>query len=247
MLKNNIFSILQYNVNNSKIQIMISLFEFEDIENYDILIIQKFWKNSFQHTTNNKIEQQFELIYMSNAITRICLLINKKITKIEYTHTFHNKNLISLKIQTTNNKIVNVHNIYNSCKGNENVNVIFNFKKTLQENFKWQHVVIINFNFHHFNWERSHVRTDVDAYEFIITMKKFKLKKITSIELITWNKHNSENIIDFTCMTTLFKDNTIKTNIVENMNNYSDHFQSKWYWIYERERSNQTLQKIEKK
>ena len=41
MLNNNILSILQYNVNKSKIQIIISLFEIKNIEKYEVLIIQK--------------------------------------------------------------------------------------------------------------------------------------------------------------------------------------------------------------
>ena len=57
-------------------------------------------------------------------------------TKTIYIHTFHNRNLISLKMQTTNNKIINIHNMYNSCKKNENNNTLFNFKKTLQKKLK---------------------------------------------------------------------------------------------------------------
>ena len=151
MLKNDTLFILQYNVNNSKIQIMISLFEIENIDKYDILIIQKLWKNSFQNTINNKLKQQFELLYMSNEITKICLFVNKKIEKTTYSHTFYNKNLISLRIQITNNKIINVHNIYNSCKNNNDINVISNFVNAFENEINEKHVVIENFNLHHSN------------------------------------------------------------------------------------------------
>ena len=151
MLKNDTLSILQYNVNNSKIQIMISLFETENIEKFDILIMQKSWKNSFQFTTNNKLSQQFELLYMLDAVTRMCMFVNKKIAKIEYSHTFHNKNLISLKMQIANDKVINIHNMYNSCKNNENFSAIFSFKNAMQKKINEKHVVVRNFNLHHLN------------------------------------------------------------------------------------------------
>ena len=223
MLENNTLSILQYNVNNSKTKVMISLFETKDIEKYDILIIQKSWKNSFQFTTNNRLSQHFEFLYMSDAITRMCLFVNKRIAKTVYIHTFHSRNLISLRMRATNDKIINIHNMYNSCKDNENVNALLSLKKTLQEKFKKKHVVVKDFNLHHSSWKKQHVRTDVDAYELIVTMKKCKLKKITSIELITWSKHKSENTIDFTYTTSLLKDSMIETNIDKKMNHHSNH------------------------
>ena len=216
-------SILQYNVNNSKTQVMISMFETKNIAKYDILIIQKSWKNSFQSTTNNRFSQHFEFLYMSNAITRMCLFVNKKIAKTIYTHTFHSKDLISLRMQTTNNKIINIHNMYNSCKNSENISALLNLKKTLQKKFIKKHIVVENFNLHHFNWDEQHVKANVDAYKFIVMMKKCKLKKITSINLITWNKHKSESTIDLTYTTSLFKDNLIETNIDKEMNNHSNH------------------------
>ena len=223
MLENDTLSILQYNVNNSKIQIMISLFETESIEKFDILIMQKFWKNSFQLTTNNRLSQQFELLYMPDAVTRVCMFINKRIAKIEYFHTFHNRNLISLRMQIADDRVINIHNMYNSCKSSENPSAILSFKNAMQEKVNEEHVVVENFNLHHLSWKESHVRADANAYELIITMKEYKLKRITSIELITWNKHTSESTIDFTYATSLLRDNIIEIDIDESMNNHSNH------------------------
>ena len=108
-------------------------------------------KNSFQFITNNKFLQQFELLYMFDAITKMCIFVNKKITKIVYFHTFHNKNLILLKMQIANDKIINIHNMYNSCKNNENFNAIFNFKNAIQKKNNEKHVVVKKFHLYHFN------------------------------------------------------------------------------------------------
>ena len=88
---------------------------------------------------------------MSNAITRVCLFVNKKIAKTVYTHTFHSRNLISLRMRATNDRIINIHNMYNSCKDSEDVSALLSLKKTLQEKFKKKHVVVKNFNLHHSN------------------------------------------------------------------------------------------------
>ena len=223
MLENDTLSILQYNVNNSRIQIMISLFETKSIEKFDILIMQKSWKNSFQFTTNNRFSQQFELLYMLDAVTRVCMFVNKRIAKIEYSHTFHNKNLISLRMQIANDRVINIHNMYNSCKNSENFNAILSFKNAMQKKVNEEHVVVRDFNLHHFSWKKPHVRADANAYELIVTMKKYKLKRVTSVELITWSKHTSESTIDFTYATSLLRDSMIEIDIDESMNNHSNH------------------------
>ena len=86
---------------------------------------------------------------MSNAITKVCLFVNKKIAKIVYFHTFHNKNLISLRMQIANDRIINIHNMYNSCKDNNDISVIFSLKNAIQKRLNEKHVVIENFNLHH--------------------------------------------------------------------------------------------------
>ncbi len=47
MKNTNVLIILQYNVRNEKIHTMISLFVDKNIQNYDVIAIQKFWRNSF--------------------------------------------------------------------------------------------------------------------------------------------------------------------------------------------------------
>ncbi|KAG7001977.1 hypothetical protein G7Y79_00030g065100 [Physcia stellaris] len=115
---------IMYNVNNSRTQVMIPLFETEGIEKFDILAIQEPWKNSFQPTTNNRLSQQFELLYMPDAATRVCMFVNKRIAKTVYSHTFHNRNLISLRMQAVDDRIINIHNMYNPCKGSEDFGAI---------------------------------------------------------------------------------------------------------------------------
>ena len=126
-------------------------------------------------------------------------------------------------MQIANDRIINIHNMYNSCKDSNDINVIFNLKNAIQKRFNEKHVVIENFNLHHSSWKKSHVKANANAYELIDTMKKCKLKKITSIELITWNRHTSESTIDFIYTTSLLKNSLIETSIDENMNNHSNH------------------------
>lgn len=223
MLEHQTISILQYNVNNSRTQVMIPLFETEGIENYDILAIQEPWRNPFQTTINNRIGQHFELLYMQNENTRVCLFINKRIEKKTYTHTFHSKNLISLKLGIEDGRTLNIHNIYNPCKGSNEPNAIPSLRRALEENPAEEHIVLGDLNLHHSSWGGAHVRADAEAYEFIVVMESNALKRVTPTGLITWSRHESQSTIDLTYVTPLLRNSIIETGIAEDMDNHSDH------------------------
>jgi hypothetical protein len=76
MLENHTLSILQYDVNKSRSGVMIPLFESEGITDFDILAIQEPWRNLYQPTTNNRLNQYFELHYMNDKNTRVCFFVN---------------------------------------------------------------------------------------------------------------------------------------------------------------------------
>ena len=63
MFIKNILTILQYNVKKSRERIMISLFKNEKIKKYDVLTIQKPWRNSYASTTYNSNSNGFHLTY----------------------------------------------------------------------------------------------------------------------------------------------------------------------------------------
>jgi hypothetical protein len=88
MKNTNALIILQYNVRNEKVRTKISLFVNKNIQDYDVIAIQKFWRNSFASISLNNNQNDFHLLYKSRNDIKICFYVNDQINienwKIEY-------------------------------------------------------------------------------------------------------------------------------------------------------------------
>ena len=76
--------ILQYNVNKSRKNVMISLLQKKNIVNYDVLMIQKSWRDTKNAHAYNSCNIDFTLI---NNEDKLCFLINKRINNNNWTTT----------------------------------------------------------------------------------------------------------------------------------------------------------------
>jgi hypothetical protein len=176
MLENQTLSILQYNVNNSRSKVMIPLFESEGITNFDVLVIQEPWRNLYQPTTNNRLNQHFALYYMDCINTRVCFFVNKRVALASYTIIHKTKDLSTLSIRIQEDRLINIHNIYNPCKNSNESNNLQLLRTALTEDVDGEHIVTGDFNLHHPNWGGDEIRADADAYELIVLTEEFKLK-----------------------------------------------------------------------
>ena len=97
--------IFQYNVNKS-FDIMHFLLKFFELLNYDILTIQKSWKNTRQSTIHNFFSKNYHLIFLFvlDIQTQICIYVNIKLFLRNWSFRTHNEKLLSitLKFQTFN-------------------------------------------------------------------------------------------------------------------------------------------------
>ncbi len=75
---------------------MILLFKQQNTLLYDILAIQKPWKNPFQNTTNYRLSLYFELAYLSDRNTGVCFFINKRLALSAWTVTHHSNDFLTL-------------------------------------------------------------------------------------------------------------------------------------------------------
>ena len=224
MIENQTLFILQYNVNNFRAKVMISLFESENIQQYDVLIIQESWRNSFQEITNNRLDQCFDLYYETRKNTRVCFYINKRIALAFITITYHSKNLITLSLCLFEDRIIYIHNIYNSCKSSNERSIMSLLRDILSQNRKEKHIVVDDFNLHHLKWEEDSIIVDADAYELIVLIEEFKLKRILSQDIIIWRKEDSQSTIDLAFITSLLRESIIESCIAEKQDNHSDHY-----------------------
>ena len=121
------FSILQYNVHVSKNEIMVTLLKDENILKYDIIVIQKSWRNLYMFTTHNSIRTTFNLIFFDSRYfseqVKICFFVHRRISKnkIIWLNNYSSNNSFCIEIKMNNNSndddlFVRIHNIYNSSQ-----------------------------------------------------------------------------------------------------------------------------------
>ena len=134
---------------------MISLLENEKIQKYDILTIQKSWRNFIVFTSYNSSKSKFYLTYNSEKKTKVCFYINKRLNTNKWSVTFSSTNAITLKLKVMKNEIekkIWIHNIYNfsssfysTTKSESTLSIIEKCVNEIETN----HILLNDFNLHH--------------------------------------------------------------------------------------------------
>jgi hypothetical protein len=152
MIKKIILSILQYNVKNSKNEIMIFLLTNSQIRKYDILTIQKSWRNVCVSTSYNSFLIDFHLLYEMKKNVRICFYVNTKLNVNNWSIDFVSSNMCTLKLNLNDQRIVNIHNVYNVSSVFYASNALLLIIEMTQNRLviDEEHVLLKNFNLHHF-------------------------------------------------------------------------------------------------
>ncbi len=83
------------------------------IENYDLLIIQKSWRNVCVFTSYNSFNIDFHLLYQKLRNVRTCFYINFSLNVNYWFVIFASKNVKFFRVQTANDRWINMHNVYN--------------------------------------------------------------------------------------------------------------------------------------
>jgi hypothetical protein len=149
-----IFAILQYNVKNEKKNTMISFLIDSRIKKYDLLTIQKSWLNACVSTFYNLFNIDFHLFYEDTKNVRTCFYVNIRLHIDHWSMNDVFNDICTIYIKRTNNKWINVHNVYN---------VSFNFYTTRNElivikivksclNNDEKHILSKNFCLHYSLW-----------------------------------------------------------------------------------------------
>ena len=160
MTRKSNFFILQYNVRNDRVSTMISLLTDFNIQNYDVIAIQKSWRNSSVSTSLSARRTEFHLLYRSEENTRVCFYVNERIDSDSWDIVFSTSNVsILIMIVQTNEstKKIDIINVYNSSS------LFYSFMKSLsslvvvkQIISREKEVILLNdFNLHHSYWDES--------------------------------------------------------------------------------------------
>jgi hypothetical protein len=148
--------ILQYNIKNNKENIMISLFVDAIVQQFDVLIIQKFWRNFCVSTSYNSFNINCHLIYRCESDVRTCFYINTKFDVNEWSINFSFENVCTLKLQIIDERIINLHNVYNSLFVFYTFEIVLIVLKTMKSKLinDEEHILLNDFNLHHFMWKK---------------------------------------------------------------------------------------------
>jgi hypothetical protein len=131
---------------------MIFLLIDSKIEKYDLLIIQKSWRNVCVSTSYNSFNVDFYLLYKKSKNVRTCFYINFKLKKNHWSIIFASEDVCFFRIQTANDRWINVHNVYNvlfnSYTSISTLLVIQTIKRQLND--EKNHIILKKFNLHLF-------------------------------------------------------------------------------------------------
>jgi hypothetical protein len=154
-----ILSILQYNVQNNKNDIMISLLIDSNIREYDILTIQESWRNICVLTSYNSFIIDFHLTYDQESNVRVCFYINVKLNVNYWSIDFVSLDVCIIKLRIARDNMqrnIHIHNVYNAFSISYSFSKLFLaftiVERLLQDDAK--HILLEDFNLHHSLWSR---------------------------------------------------------------------------------------------
>jgi hypothetical protein len=204
------FIILQYNVRNERVRTMISLLADSNIQNYDVIAIQKSWRNFVVSTSLNSSQSDFHLLYKSKNDTRVCFYVNDQINTNSWDVSYFTVDLIMLKMTIkkieSDTNVIHIHNVYNLSStlysSQNSSSTLSNVRQFIIDALTNHHILSNNFNLHHLFWSDSFRSTQhIAANALLDIMKNRNLILTLSKEIITWKVRNSINIINLIFMT----------------------------------------------
>jgi hypothetical protein len=221
-----IFAILQYNVKNEKKNTMMSLLIDSRIKNYDLLTIQKSWRNVCVSTSYNSFNIDFHLLYEDSRNVKTCFYVNTRLHVDHWSMNYVFDDVCTIRIKMTNNKWINVHNVYNvlfSFYTTRNALIVI---KTVKDclNDDEKHILLKDFNLHHSLWSDAtrsiqHNATD----QFLNVVQQTQLRFMLFSDIVIWETRHSQNTIDLIFMTKKLQEEFIHCMTRSKMNQSSNH------------------------
>jgi endonuclease/exonuclease/phosphatase (EEP) superfamily protein YafD len=147
--------ILQYNVNKSRNKVLAGLMEDPRRKDFDIIVIQEPWRNTYDHTAYNPRASDFHLIDNKQARSRVSIYVNKEISIGSWEEVFHSPDAVMVTLRLAGGtQAINVHNVYNPSPASHNDETgtasIMALNSALT--MPGHHIVVGDFNLHHPRW-----------------------------------------------------------------------------------------------
>jgi hypothetical protein len=217
---------LQYNIKNNKKSIMISLLIDSIIQQFDVLIIQKFWRNACVSTSYNSFNIDCHLTYHDESDVRICFYVNTKLDVNRWSMHFSFKNVCTLKLKTIDDRIINIHNVYSSSSVFYTFRIVLIALKIMKSKLinEKKHILLNDFNLHHSMWEKIFRSIQHDATNQLIdVVLQTRMQFTLSTSTIIWKTRHLNSTIDLMFMINWLVNNVINCETRFDLNQSSNH------------------------
>jgi hypothetical protein len=177
-----------------------------------VLIIQEFWQNVCVSTSYNSFNFDFHLIYHNDDDVQILFYINRKFDVNKWSMNFSFDDVCTLKLRIVDDRVINIHNVYNSSLIFYISKVVLIVIETIKSklNDEKKHIFLKDFNLHHLMWKEIFKLIQHDAAnQFINVVLQIRMQFTLSINTIIWEIKYSSSIIDLVFMIDWFVNNVI--------------------------------------
>ncbi len=217
---------MQYNIKNSKENIMISLLIDSAVQQFDVLVIQKLWRNACVSTSYNSFNIDFHLTYHSESDIRICFYVNTKLDVNKWSMYFSSEDVCTLKLKTIDDRIINIHNVYSSSSVSYTFRIVLVALETMKSKLinEEEHILLDDFNLHHSMWEEIFKSTQHDAADQLIdVVLQTRMQLTLSTSTIIWEARHLSSTIDLMFMISWLVNNVISCETRSDLNQSSNH------------------------
>jgi hypothetical protein len=196
------------------------------IKEYDLLTIQKSWRNACVSTFYNSFNIDFHLLYEDTKNVRTCFYVNTRLHVDHWSMNYVFDDVCTIRIKMTNNKWINVHNVYNvllSFYTTRNALIVIkSVKDCLNDDEK--HILLKDFNLYHSLWSDATRSTQHDATDQLLNVvQQTQFKFILFSNIIIWKTRHFQSTIDLIFMTKKLQKEFIHCMTRSKMNQNSNH------------------------
>lgn len=227
--------ILQYNVHKFKDIIMAACLRDPEVKRFDIIAIQKSWKNAYTDTTHHPLKDSHILVYfdpkeVKKDKIRMCMFVTKRIPIADLDFQFKTGDMITatIKLSSIDSRThhLHVHNVYNESDtlSSPAIATIRDALSTQAPEGTNDHIIVGDVNIHHSSWGGIEAHADVRFPELLNLMNEYQLTFNLSRGTTTYIHHQgSEFIIDMCLTTANLTKRVLKCRICPDLDHSSDH------------------------
>jgi hypothetical protein len=169
------------------------------------------------------LKAHFQLTYLADAATRVCLYISKRINPSTWSVSYISKDIISLQILNPHSeRKISVFNVYNEM-GTDTLSTLAEEIRALDSPEKT--IVLGDFNLHHPLWSATHRRaSNGSSVQGLLTIiEEFQLQLLTEPGTSTHRWKDGESTIDLTFASEELAGRVVHCKIDREVNCDSDH------------------------